>query len=69
VARTVHHLDASQVIAINNELLTHINNYFTISADVRAGVEAGAIATHEEIDAAFDATMTQARKDRLKKPG
>lgn len=64
---TVHDLDATQIIAMNTELLTHINNCFSISADVLAGVAGGTITTREQIDAAFDAPMTQARKDWLKK--
>jgi hypothetical protein len=66
---SVHQLDASQVVAMNNELLTHINNCFAISADVLAGIEAGTVTTREEIDAAFDAATTQAHKDWLKKSG
>jgi hypothetical protein len=66
---TVHQLDGAQITAMNNELLAHINNCFTISAEMLAGIEAGSITTHEEIDAALDATMTQARKDWLKKTG
>jgi hypothetical protein len=65
---TVHQLDASQIVAMNNELLTHINNCFAISAEMLAGIEAGTVTTHEEIDAAFDAPMTQARRDWLKTP-
>lgn len=66
---TVHVLDADQIIAMNNELLTHINNCFSISADVLAQIEAGTITTREQIDAAFDAPITQARKDWLKPQG
>jgi hypothetical protein len=63
---TVHDLDATQISAMNNELLTHINNCFSISSDVLAGIAAGTITTREQIDAAFNAPMTQARKDWLK---
>jgi hypothetical protein len=62
----VYPLDGAQIVAMNNELLTHINNCFAVFADVLAQIEAGTITTHEQIDAAFDAPMTQARKDWLK---
>jgi hypothetical protein len=48
------------------ELLTHINNCFSISADVLAAIEEGTITTREEIDAAFGAAMPPAAKDWLK---
>jgi len=63
---TVHDLTAAQMDAMNNELLTHINNCFSISADVLAGIEDGSITTLEQIDAAFAAPITQARMDWLK---
>jgi uncharacterized protein DUF4376 len=65
----VYPLDSAAIIAMNNELLTHINNCFSISADVLAGIADGTITTREQIDAAFDAPITQARKDWLKKVG
>jgi hypothetical protein len=64
----VYPLDGAAIVAMNNELLTHINNCFAISGDVIAQIEAGTITTHEQIDAAFNAPMTAARKDWLK-PG
>ena len=51
---------------MNNELLVHINNCFSISADMVAGIEDGTITTHEQIDAAFSASIKAARKDWLK---
>ncbi|MET4017712.1 hypothetical protein BSZ19_21905 [Bradyrhizobium japonicum] len=59
-------LDAAAMAAMNTELLTHINNCFAVSDDVLAQIEAGTITTHAQIDATFDAPMTQARKDWLK---
>lgn len=64
---SVYPLDGAQIVAMNNELLTHINNCFAVSADVITGIEDGTITTHEQIDAAFDAPMTAARRDWLKK--
>lgn len=64
---TIWQLDAARITAMNTELLTHINNCFSISADCLAQIEAGTITTHAQIDAAFDAPITQARKDWLKK--
>jgi hypothetical protein len=66
---TVHQLDAAQMEAMHIELLTHINDCFAISADMMAGIADGTITTHEQIDAAFDAPITKARKDWLKKAG
>jgi Domain of unknown function (DUF4376) len=64
---TVHQLDATDIVAMNNELLTHINNCFSISADVLAQIDAGTITTREEIDAAFAAPISAERRDWLKK--
>jgi hypothetical protein len=63
---TIHQLDAAQIGLLNKELLTHINNCFAVSSDVLAGIADGSITTREQVDAAFDAPMTQARKDWLK---
>lgn len=63
---TVHQLDAAQIEQMNVELLTHINNCFSVSADVLAEIDAGTITTRDQIDAAFAAPITQARKDWLK---
>jgi hypothetical protein len=63
---TVQQLDGNQLVAMNNDLLTHINNCFSVSADVLAQIEAGTITSLEQIDAAFDAPMTQERRDWLK---
>jgi hypothetical protein len=62
---TVWQLDAAAIEAMNRELLIHINNCFSISADVLAGIEAGTITTREQIDDAFSAPMTQAAKGWL----
>ena len=51
---------------LNNDLLVHINACFQISADMLAGIAAGTVTTREQIDAAFDAPMTQAAADWLK---
>ena len=64
---SLHDLDAAQMYQLNVDLLTHINNCFAISADMLAGIADGSITTREQIDAAFDAPMTQARKDWMKK--
>ena len=63
---TVHELTAAQMYELNSDLLTHINNCFAISADVLADIQAGTITTREQVDAAFDAPITQARKDWMK---
>jgi hypothetical protein len=62
-----HAADNTVHEAMNRDLLTHINNCFAISADVLAEIAAGTITTREQIDAAFDAPITQARKDWLKR--
>ena len=62
----IHQLTAARIEPVNVDLLTHINNCFSISADVLAAIEEGTITTREEIDAAFGAAMTQAAKDWLK---
>lgn len=64
---TIHQLDAAGMYQLNADLLTHINNCFAVSADVLAQIEAGTITAREQVDAAFDASMTQAREDWLKK--
>jgi hypothetical protein len=50
---------------MNNDLLTHINNCFGVSEDNYIAIDAGEITTREEIDAAFAAPMTKARKNWL----
>jgi uncharacterized protein DUF4376 len=64
---TVHNLTAADIEAMNVELLTHINRAFSISADAIAQIDAGTITTIEQIDALFDAQMTSAQKDWLRK--
>ncbi|MEN5103765.1 DUF4376 domain-containing protein [Brucella anthropi] len=48
-------LDASAVVAISDAVLAHVSNCFAIEAQVLADIEAGAITTVEQIDAAFAA--------------
>ena len=48
-------LDANAVIAISDAVLAHVSNCFAIEAQVLADIEAGAITTVEQIDAAFAA--------------
>jgi hypothetical protein len=50
---SVHALDATQIIAMNEELLIHIDDCFAISAQVLTDIAAGTITTREQIDAAF----------------
>lgn len=64
---SVAEASAADITAMNTALLTHINDCFSISADVLDQIASGTITTREQIDAAFDAPMTQARKDWLKK--
>lgn len=52
---TDHPLDATAIIAMNQELLVHIDDCFAISAEVLAQIAAGTITTREQIDAAFAA--------------
>ena len=62
-----HNMTSADVIAMSDELQTHINNCFSVSSDVHAQIDNGTITTREQVDAAFDAAMTRARKDWLKK--
>jgi len=62
---TVHELDATGMYNLNADLLTHINNCFSISADNYAAIDAGTITTLEQIDSAYAAPITQERKDWL----
>lgn len=48
-------LDAGAVVAISDAVLAHVSNCFAIEAQVLADIEAGAITTVEQIDAAFAA--------------
>lgn len=48
-------LDANAVIAISDAVLAHVSNCFATEAQVLADIEAGAITTFEQIDAAFAA--------------
>jgi hypothetical protein len=63
----VYQLTAADIEAMNVELLTHINRAFSISADAIAQIDAGTITTIEQIDALFDAPMTAAQKNWLRK--
>jgi hypothetical protein len=63
---TIWQLDAGQIQQMNFELLTHINNCFSISADALAGIADGTITTRDQIDVIFDAPITQSRKDWLR---
>lgn len=47
-------LDANAVIAISDAVLAHVSNCFAAEAQVLASIEAGAITTVEQIDAAFE---------------
>ena len=60
-------LDAAGMAAMNDDLLTHINNCFAISADNYAAIDAGTMTTLDEIDAAFAAQITAARKAWMKR--
>ena len=66
---TVVQLDAAGMQEMNDDLLTHINNCFSISADNYTAIDAGTMTTLEEIDAAFAAPITAARKNWLKPKG
>ncbi|MBB5700687.1 hypothetical protein FHS76_000530 [Ochrobactrum daejeonense] len=48
-------IDAAAVIGISDAMLAYVSNCFATEAQVLAGVEAGAITTVEQIDAAFAA--------------
>jgi hypothetical protein len=63
---TIIDLDAAGMQAMNDDLLTHINNCFSISSDNRAAIDAGTMTTLEEIDAAYAAPITAARANWLK---
>ena len=60
-------MTSADIIAMSDDLQTHVNNCFAISSDVHAQIAFGAVTTLEQIDAAFAASMTRARKDWLKK--
>jgi hypothetical protein len=63
---SVRDLTAAEMEAMNIELLTHINNCFAISQDVLAGIAGSSITTRQQIDDAYGAPITQARKKWLK---
>jgi hypothetical protein len=63
---TVVQLDAAGMTAMHDDLLTHFNDCFSISADNYTAIDAGTMTTLEEIDAAFAAPITAARKNWLK---
>nr|WP_278377177.1 DUF4376 domain-containing protein [Brucella anthropi] len=48
-------LDAGAVVAISDAVLAHVSNCFAVEAQVLADIDAGAITTVEQIDAAFAA--------------
>jgi len=64
----VHILDAGGLHQLHVDLLTHINNCFSISADVIAAINAGSVTTLAAIDAAYAAPITAARKNWLRPP-
>jgi hypothetical protein len=66
---TVVQLDAAGTHAMNDDLLTHINNCFAISADNYTAIDAGTMTTLEEIDAAYAAPISWARANWLKPKG
>jgi hypothetical protein len=63
---TVRDLTAAEIEGMNTELLTHINNCFAISQDVLVGIADSSITTRQQIDDAYGAPITQARKDWVK---
>lgn len=63
---TYYPMTSAQLLTMSDELQTHINNCFDISSQTLAGIADGSITTRQQIDAAFNAPMTQARKDWLK---
>ncbi|MEJ5019323.1 DUF4376 domain-containing protein [Ochrobactrum vermis] len=48
-------LDARAVVAVSDAVLAHVSNCFATEAQVLADIDAGAITTVEQIDAAFTA--------------
>jgi hypothetical protein len=63
---TVQELDATAMYQLHSDLLTHINFCFDTSATVLSGIVDGSITTREQVDAAFNAPMTQAQKNWMK---
>lgn len=59
-------MTSADLITMSDELQTHINNCFDIASQTLVGIADGSITTLAQIDAAFDAPITQARKDWLK---
>jgi hypothetical protein len=57
-----HHMTSADVIAMSDELQAHIDNCFTTSSTVAAGIDAGTTTTLDQIDAAFAAVAKAARK-------
>ena len=51
---SVHDMTAAQCIAMSDELQAHIDGCFAISAEVVNQIDAGAITTRDQIDAAFE---------------
>jgi hypothetical protein len=64
---TFYTMASADIIAMSDDLQTHINNCFATSSDVQSQIDAGTITTRQQVDAAFDAAMTGARRDWLKK--
>ena len=63
---TYHDVDSAGIIAMSDDLQIHINNCFAVASDVQDEITAGTITTHAQIDDAFAAPITRARKDWLK---
>ncbi|SIO49905.1 protein of unknown function [Bradyrhizobium erythrophlei] len=59
---TFYSLASADVIAMSDELQTHIDNCFSTSATVAADIEAGTTTTTDQIDAAFAAVVAAAKK-------
>ena len=58
---------SADIIAMSDDLQTHINNCFATSSDVQAQIDSGTITTREQVGrAAFAAPMSGARKDWLR---
>jgi hypothetical protein len=59
---TIWSLDATQIQAMHNELQTHIDSMFAISADTLTKIQGGTITTRDEVNSAFGFTPPTAAK-------
>jgi hypothetical protein len=62
----IYQLDDASITNMNYTLLTHINGCFAVSANVIAGIEAGAIKSIDQIDAMYAAPLSPELQNWIK---